>query len=93
MNGHKNINSSIYNLGTGKARTFTDLVTATYEALQIKANIEFIDMPLDLRENYQYFTEAGMQKLVAAGYREPFYSLEAGVSDYVKNYLSEKTFY
>ena len=93
MSGHENIPSSIYNLGTGKARTFTDLVTATYKALQMKTNIEFIDMPLDIRETYQYFTEASMEKLVAAGYKESFYSLEDGVNDYVSNYLSEKKFY
>ncbi|MEO8772000.1 MAG: ADP-glyceromanno-heptose 6-epimerase [Ferruginibacter sp.] len=93
MNDHKNIPSSIYNLGTGKARTFTDLVTATYNALKMKTNIEFIDMPLDIRETYQYFTEASMEKLASAGYKESFYSLEEGVDDYVKNYLREKNFY
>ncbi|MFT3911255.1 MAG: ADP-glyceromanno-heptose 6-epimerase [Ferruginibacter sp.] len=93
MNDHKKIPSSIYNLGTGKARTFTDLVTATYTALEMKTNIEFIDMPLDLRETYQYFTEADMNKLAAAGYKEAFYSLEEGVGDYVGNYLNKKNFY
>ncbi len=93
MDDHKNIPSCIYNLGTGKARTFIDLVTATYTALKMKTNIEFIDMPLDIRETYQYFTEASMEKLAAAGYKENFYSLEDGVGDYVKNYLAEKKFY
>jgi ADP-L-glycero-D-manno-heptose 6-epimerase len=55
--------------------------------------ILYIDMPEDIRDKYQYFTEARMAKLLAAGYAEPFYSLEEGVSDYVKNYLTKKNFY
>ncbi|MEO7523406.1 MAG: ADP-glyceromanno-heptose 6-epimerase [Ferruginibacter sp.] len=93
MKDYEKIPSSIYNLGTGKARTFSDLVTSTYSALGLTTNIEFIDMPIDLRDTYQYFTEADMQKLAAAGYRDGFYSLEEGVGDYVKNYLVEKQFY
>lgn len=93
MNGFEKIPSAIYNLGTGKARSFTDLVTATFTAQGLTPAIEFIDMPLDLRETYQYFTEATMEKLALAGYNEPFYSLEDGVSDYVKNYLVKKSFY
>ena len=80
--------NGIYNLGTGTARTFTDLVKATFAGLDLPANIVFIDMPADLRDTYQYFTEANMQKLRAAGYDQPFYSLEDGVDDYVRNYLS-----
>lgn len=87
-----NIPSALYNLGTGKARSFTDLVNATFSALQISSNIDFIDMPEDIRDKYQYFTEANMQKLKAAGYVEDFYSLEEGVGDYVKNYLSKNSF-
>ncbi|KYP16059.1 ADP-glyceromanno-heptose 6-epimerase [Flavihumibacter sp. CACIAM 22H1] len=79
--------SGLYNLGTGKARSFEDLVKATYAGLDKEALIEFIDMPEDIREKYQYFTEAAMHKLQAAGYSEPFYSLEEGVEDYVRNYL------
>ena len=93
MNDHEKIPSAIYNLGTGKARSFTDLVTATFMAQELSPAIEFIDMPLDLRETYQYFTEASMEKLALAGYSEPFYSLEDGVSDYVKNYLVKKSFF
>lgn len=93
MHDHESIPFSIYNLGTGKARTFTDLVTATFTALKMETNIEFIDMPLDIRETYQYFTEASMEKLAAAGYKESFYSLEDGVGDYVTNYLAQKKFY
>ncbi len=84
--------SAIYNLGTGKARSFTDLVNATYAALAIPSKIEFIDMPEDIRDKYQYFTEANMKKLKDAGYKEKFYSLEDGVGDYVKNYLSKNSF-
>ena len=85
-----NWNSSLnglYNLGTGKARSFYDLAANTFTAQGLSTNIEFIDMPLDIRDKYQYFTEANMAKLIAAGYDKPFSSLEEGVSDYVKNYL------
>jgi ADP-L-glycero-D-manno-heptose 6-epimerase len=82
--------SAIYNLGTGKARSFADLVTSTFSALHLQPNIRFIDMPEDIREKYQYFTEANMQKLREAGYSEPFYSLEEGVKDYVQQYLEKQ---
>ncbi len=83
----KNSNNGLYNLGTGKARSFYDLAAASFKGLDIAPNIEFIDMPLDLRETYQYFTEANMQKLRNAGYSNHFYTLEEGVDDYVRNYL------
>ena len=86
------IPSALYNLGTGKARSFTDLVNATYSALEMPSKIEFIDMPEDIRDKYQYFTEANMKKLKDAGYNEAFYSLEEGVGDYVRNYLSKNSF-
>jgi ADP-L-glycero-D-manno-heptose 6-epimerase len=79
--------SGIYNLGTGQARSFEDLVNATYAGLDKPSNIVYIDMPLDIRDKYQYFTEAKMDKLKNAGYTQPFYSLEEGVGDYVRNYL------
>ena len=79
--------NGLYNLGTGKARTFYDLAANTFIAQGLKPNIEFIDMPEDIRDKYQYFTEANMSKLRAAGYAEPFSTLEEGVADYVKNYL------
>ena len=79
--------SSIYNLGTGEARTFLDLVRNTFKAMDIKENISFIDTPADIRDKYQYFTEAKIEKLRAIGYSKDFYSLEDGVEDYVKNYL------
>ncbi len=79
--------SGIYNVGTGKARTFDDLVNATFSALDKDPKIKYIDMPQDIRNTYQYFTEATMNKMRAAGYSQPFYSLEEGVDDYVRNYL------
>ena len=83
------VNSGLYNLGTGKARSFIDLVKATFAGMDKKPDIIFIDMPHDIRDKYQYFTEANMQKLRDAGYTEAFYSLEDGVNDYVRNYLSQ----
>lgn len=85
--------SGIYNLGTGKARTFVDLAIATFTALQLDPNIEFIDTPEDIRDKYQYFTEAKMEKLRDAGYKKAFTSLEAGINDYVVNYLVNKSYY
>ena len=87
------VESGIYNLGTGKARTFEDLVKATFGGLDKVPTITYIDMPEDIRDKYQYFTEANMAKLKAAGYKQPFYSLEAGVEDYVRNYLSKGNYY
>ncbi len=90
---HPQTPSAIYNLGTGKSRTFIDLVTKTFEAIDTPTDIRFIDMPADLRDTYQYFTEANMEKLKHAGYSEKFYSLEEGVEDYVRNYLSQHKYY
>ena len=80
-------NSGIYNLGTGKARTFLDLATNTFHAMNTPVSISFVPTPEDIREKYQYFTEASMEKLRSIGYSLDFYSLEAGIEDYVKNYL------
>lgn len=80
-------NSGIYNLGTGKARSFNDLGKSTFTALDKPVQINYIDTPLDIRDKYQYFTEANMKKLIDIGYTKPFYSLEEGVKDYVQNYL------
>ena len=85
--------SGLYNLGTGKARTFKDLVTAIFKSLDKEPVIEFIDTPLDIRDKYQYFTEADMNKLRNVGYKEDFYSLEEGVDTYVKNFLLDKKYY
>ncbi|MCC7245354.1 MAG: NAD-dependent epimerase/dehydratase family protein, partial [Saprospiraceae bacterium] len=79
--------NGIYNLGTGKARSFLDLAVGTFNAMHLEPNISFIDTPADIRDTYQYFTEADMSKLRSAGYHEPFYGLEAGIEDYVQRYL------
>ncbi|MBE6336010.1 MAG: ADP-glyceromanno-heptose 6-epimerase [Lentimicrobiaceae bacterium] len=85
----KDIQSGLYNLGTGKARSFYDLAANTFKAMGREVNIEFIDIPEDIRDKYQYFTEANMNKLRAAGYDKDFTSLEDGVEDYVRNYLNK----
>ena len=77
------IKRGIYNLGSGKARSFHDLARATFRALGKPEQIRFIDMPVELRERYQYFTEAQMSKLQSAGYTKPFTTLEDGVAKYV----------
>ena len=82
------ITSGLYNVGTGKARTFFDLAKLTFLALNKEPNISFIDTPEDIRNKYQYFTEADMSKLKQQGYTSTFHTLEEGVEDYVKNYLS-----
>ena len=87
------VESGLYNLGTGKARPFKDLVTAIFTSLNREPQIEFIDMPEDIRDKYQYFTEADMNKLKEAGYNEKFFSLENGVQDYVKKYLLRNEYY
>ena len=86
-------NSGIYNLGTGKARSFNDLGVATFQALGLTPSIEYIDTPADIRDKYQYFTEATMQKLRSIGYDKPFTSLEDGVEDYVQNFLVKQLYY
>ncbi|MCP3929051.1 MAG: ADP-glyceromanno-heptose 6-epimerase [Bacteroidetes bacterium] len=82
--------SGLYNLGTGQARSFWDLATNTFQAMDLQPNISFIDTPEDIRDTYQYFTEADMKKLQSIGYNTPFYSLEEGIGDYVRNYLMEE---
>ena len=85
--------SGIYNLGTGKARTFLDLAKGTFSSMHINVNIEFIDTPVDIRDKYQYFTEANMNKLRRAGYKKDFTDLETGIEAYVTRYLSDKKYY
>jgi len=85
MNHRKN--SGIYNVGTGTGRTFLDLATNTFKAMAIDPNISFVPTPEDIRDKYQYFTEADMSKLLSIGYPNSFYTLEEGVRDYVTNYL------
>jgi len=93
MNNRKPENSGLYNLGTGQARTFLDLTKNTFKALGKKEDISFIDTPADIRDKYQYYTQAEMDKLISIGYDRPFTSLEDGVEDYVKNYLVEGKYY
>lgn len=90
MNHRKD--SGIYNLGTGKARTFLDLVRNTFLSMDFAEHIEFIDTPADIRDKYQYFTEANMDKLKQIGYSKPFSTLEEGIHDYVKNYLEKSNY-
>lgn len=85
--------SGLYNLGTGKARTFLDLVQAVFDAMGEKEDIAFIDTPEDIRDTYQYFTEANMSKLRSAGCEKPFHSLEQGVKEYVQEYLEKRVYY
>jgi len=79
--------SGIFNLGTGKARSFLDLASAVFRAMNLEENIRFVPTPMEIRDSYQYFTEARMEKLRAAGYTHSFTSLEDGISDYVQQYL------
>jgi ADP-L-glycero-D-manno-heptose 6-epimerase len=85
--------SGIYNLGTGHARSFKDLVMATYKAMNLGPKINFIDMPLSIRNQYQYFTEANTEKLLAILPGFKFTTLEDAVTDYVKNYLMNENPY
>lgn len=85
--------NGIYNMGSGKARTFNDLAASIFKAMDLPEQITYIDTPLDIRDKYQYFTEAPMQKLVDVGYSTPLTSLEEGVKDYVKQYLTDSQYY
>ncbi|MDI1233063.1 MAG: ADP-glyceromanno-heptose 6-epimerase [bacterium] len=86
---HHRKDNGIYNLGSGTARTFNDLGKAVFASLDLQPAIEYIDTPADIRDKYQYFTEADMSKLKSVGYAIPFHTLEEGTADYVKNYLME----
>lgn len=91
---HKEIPSGIYNLGTGHARAFFDLGKAMFKAASVTENINFVDMPENIRNQYQYFTEAETSRLrTKVGYKGPFYSLEDGIGDYIRNYLSKEDCY
>ena len=81
--------SGIYNLGSGDARSFKDLVTATFKAMGKEANIEYIDMPESIRDQYQYYTKANMEKFHKSFSEFRFNSLESGVTDYVTKYLAK----
>jgi len=82
--------NGLFNAGCGKARSFKDLVSATFKAMNVPENIEYIDMPEAIRDRYQYFTEAKMDKLKKAGFKNPSTSLEDGIKDYVQNYLLQE---
>jgi ADP-L-glycero-D-manno-heptose 6-epimerase len=81
---NKNING-LFNIGSGQARTWNDLVTALFKAMEKPVNIEYIDLPDHLADKYQYFTEANLSKLKSAGYKKEIAPLENGINDYVKN--------
>jgi ADP-L-glycero-D-manno-heptose 6-epimerase len=89
---HHRKNSGLYNLGTGEARTFNDLTRATFSAMGLEPSISYIDTPEDIRDKYQYFTEADMTKLRLIGYNREFTSLEDGVADYVNKFLPESIY-
>ena len=88
---HPNKNG-LFNIGSGKARTWNDLVTALFKALNKKVDIEYFEMPFHLKEKYQYFTEAKMEKVKKTGYSKPHVSLENGITDYVQNYLLKEKY-
>ena len=90
---HRPSPNGLYNLGTGTARTFHDLAHATFAAMGREPDISFIDTPADIRDKYQYFTEAEMKKLRDAGYDRPFTSLEDGIGDYVRTFLAHERYW
>lgn len=85
--------SGLYNAGTGQARSFLDLVRAIFKTLDLPENVQFIDTPADIRDKYQYYTEADMQKIRDAGFLHAFYSIEEGIRDYVENYLTSTSYH
>lgn len=85
--------SAIYNLGSGVANPFIDLARYTFEAMGKEPKISFIDTPIDIRDTYQYYTCANMDKLHEAGYSQAFHSLKEGVFDYVQGYLLEQRYF
>jgi ADP-L-glycero-D-manno-heptose 6-epimerase len=86
--GHPQV-SGLFNLGTGRARSFAELAQALFAALQRPARLEYADTPPNVLAHYQYFTEARMERLREVGYTRPFTSLEDGVADYVQRYLAQ----
>ncbi len=90
---HHRKNSGLYNLGTGRAQSFKELAESTFEALDLEPDINFIDTPEDIRDKYQYYTQADMSKLLSIGYDRPFMALKEGVKDYVQKYLKDGKFY
>lgn len=90
---NQHVDSDIYNFGTGKARTFLDLAKSTFTAMNVPENISYIDTPVDIRDAYQYFTEADITKVRAAGYTQEFTTLEDGVNEYVNEYLKKGKYF
>jgi ADP-L-glycero-D-manno-heptose 6-epimerase len=88
---HNRTHSGIYNLGSGQARTWNDLAKSIFKALDKPVKINYIPIPEDIRDAYQYFTEASMDKLKNVGYTKSFTSIEDGIADYVCNYLEKET--
>ncbi|HMA13908.1 MAG TPA: ADP-glyceromanno-heptose 6-epimerase, partial [Kiloniellaceae bacterium] len=80
--------SGLFNVGTGEARSFADLARAVFAAMERPENISYVPTPEAIRDKYQYFTEAKMARLRAAGYGRPFTSLEDGVARYVRDFLT-----
>lgn len=91
--GNQHVDSGIYNFGTGKARTFLDLAISTFKAMNVPENISYIDTPVDIRDAYQYFTEADMTKVRTSGYVQQFTSLEDGVNEYVNVFLKKGKYF
>ena len=84
--------SGIFNVGTGIARTFNDLVINVYKNMNKNINLQYIDMPKEIKNQYQYTTKADMKNLLKCGYKDTFYTLEEGIKDYVDNYLIKKNY-
>ena len=82
--------SGIFNVGTGKSRTFNDLIKSVYINMKKNINLEYIDMPNKIKNQYQYETKAEMNKLIDAGYNNKLFTLEEGVKDYLESYLKKK---
>jgi ADP-L-glycero-D-manno-heptose 6-epimerase len=89
----RSVENGLYNIGTGNARTFNDLAKALFKELDLPSNISYIDTPVDIRDKYQYFTEADMRKLINAGYQKGFTELGNGIADYVNNYLKTSKYF
>jgi ADP-L-glycero-D-manno-heptose 6-epimerase len=79
--------SGLYNLGSGKSHTFLELANCVFKALNLESHLNYIEMPADIRDNYQYFTQAADARLINSGYSEGFTPLEDAIADYVTNYL------
>ena len=84
--------SGIFNVGTGQARTFNDLVYNVYKNMKKNINIRYVEMPKEIKNQYQYHTEANLRKLIKTGFEKNFFTLEDGIEDYINNYLNKKNY-